>query len=132
VFCVVRGDKGVIWATAETKALYRQAIVEAVTVAQARNIPLKSSVPDEHIALLDTFPPHWKPSELVALEDGHPLELEPIQGALCAIGREVGVPTPINAFIYSCLKPYIYGTPHQESDQIKNNLHQTQSVPRES
>jgi 2-dehydropantoate 2-reductase len=117
VFCVVRGDRGVIWATPETKALYRQAIVEAVTVAQARNIPLAASVPDEHIAILDTFPPQWKPSELVALEGGHPLELDPIHGALCAIGKEVGVPTPINDFIYSCLKPYINGAPQQESDQ---------------
>lgn len=36
---------------------------------------------------------------LVALEGGHPLELDPIDGALCAIGREVGVPTPVNDFI---------------------------------
>ena len=117
VFCVVRGDKSVIWATPETKALYRQAIAEAVTLAQAMNIPLKHSVPDEHIAILDTFPLHWKPSMLVALEGGHPLELDPTQGALCAIGREVGVPTPINDFIYGCLKPYINGNPQQESDQ---------------
>jgi len=117
VFCLVRGDRGVIWAVPETKALYRRAIAEAVTLAQARNIPLAASVPDEHIAILDTFPPQWKPSELVALEGGHPLELDPIHGALCAIGKEVGVPTPINDFIYSCLKPYIDGTPQQESDQ---------------
>jgi 2-dehydropantoate 2-reductase len=117
VFCLVRGDRGVIWAVPETKALYRRAIAEAVTLAQAMNVPLAASVPDEHIAILDTFAPQWKPSELVALEDGYPLELDPIQGALCAIGKEVGVPTPINDFIYSCLKPYINGTPQQESDQ---------------
>jgi 2-dehydropantoate 2-reductase len=109
VFCVVRGDKGMIWAASETKALYRQAIAEAVTVAQAKDIPLADSVPDEHIAILDPLPPQWKPSMLVALEQGHRLELDSIQGALCAIGREVGVPTPINDFTYCCLKPYICG-----------------------
>jgi 2-dehydropantoate 2-reductase len=109
VFCVVRGDRKVIWATPETKALYRRAIAEAVTVAQAKEIPLAASVPDEHIAILDTFSLHWKPSMLVALEQGHPLELDAIQGALCTIGRDVGVPTPINDIIYSCLKPYING-----------------------
>ncbi len=109
VFCVVRGDKEMIWATPETKVLYRQAMVEAVAVAQAKGIPLAASVPDEHIAILDTVPPQWKPSMLVALEEGHPLELDAIQGALCAIGKEVGVPTPINDFTYSCLKPYIRG-----------------------
>lgn len=109
VFCVVRGDKGMIWAVPETKALYRQAIVEAVSVAQAKGISLADSVPDEHIAILDSVPPEWKPSMLAALEDGHPLELDSIQGALSAIGREVGVPTPINDIVYSCLKPYIWG-----------------------
>jgi 2-dehydropantoate 2-reductase len=114
VFCVVRGDRGVIWATPETKALYRQAITEAVTVAKARDIPLADSVPSEHIAILDPLPPQWKPSMLTALEQGHPLELDAIQGALCNIGKEVGVPTPINDFIYSCLKPYIHGAPKEK------------------
>ena len=109
VFCVVRGDKGTIWATPETKGLYRQAIAEAVNVAQAKGISLTDSVPDEHIAILDTVPSQWKPSMLAALEDGHPLEIDAIQGALCSIGKEVGVPTPINGIVYSCLKPYILG-----------------------
>ena len=103
VFCVVRGHKGVLWATPETKRLYRQAIAEAVTNSQAIDIPLADSVPDEHIAILDTVPPQWKPSMWVALEQGHPLELDSIQGALCAIGREVSVPTPINDITYACL-----------------------------
>jgi len=115
VFCVVRGDRGMMWVTPETKALYRQAIAEAVTVAQAKGIALADSVPDEHIAILDALPPQWKPSMLVALEQGDPLELEAIQGALCDIGRGVGAPTPINDFNYACLKPYIHGVPRDGS-----------------
>jgi len=111
VFCVVRGSRGVLWATPEIKALYHTAIAEAVAVAQAKGIPLADSVPDEHLALLDTFPPEWKPSMLVALEREHRLELESLQGAVCAMGREVGVPTPINDYIYACLKPYVDGRP---------------------
>ena len=114
VFCVVRGDRQTIWETPETKALYRRAIVEAVDVARARGVALADSVPDEHVAILDGFPPDWKPSMAVALEEGHPLELESLQGDLCAMGKEAGVPTPINAFIYACLKPYLEGTPSQE------------------
>jgi 2-dehydropantoate 2-reductase len=117
VFCVVRGERGAIWATRETKELYRQAIAEAVTVAQAKGIPLTASVPDEHVAILDTFPPDWRPSMLVALEQGRRLELESLHGAICAMGKEAGVPTPINDFIYACLKPYIHGRPQLESNQ---------------
>ena len=116
VFCLARGDRGVIWATPEAKALYHQAIAEVVTVANARGIPLAVSVPDEHIAILDTFPPHWKPSMLVALEGGSPLELDAIQGAISAVGKEVGVPTPINDLVYACLKPYISGAPQWGND----------------
>jgi len=68
VFCVVQGHKGVLWATPETKTLYRQAIAEAVTISQAMDIPLADSVPDKYIAKLDTVPSQWKPSMWVALE----------------------------------------------------------------
>lgn len=117
VFCVVRDNKSVIWETPETKELYRQAISEAVNVAQAGNIPLPDSVPEKIISDMDNIPPQWKPSLLIALEHGHRLELEAINGALSRIGKEAGVPTPINDFIYACLKPYIDGTPQPANDQ---------------
>ena len=116
VFCMVRGDRSVLWATPETKELYRQAIAEVVTVARAKGVPLADTVPDEHIAILDTFPPDWKPSMLVALEQGYRLELESLQGALCAIGRDMGVPTPLNDVVYACLKPHIDGSPQAAVD----------------
>jgi 2-dehydropantoate 2-reductase len=111
VFCVVRASKGVLWATPEIKALYHTAIAEAVAVAQARGVALADSVPDEHLDLLDTFPPEWRPSMLVALEQGNRLELEALQGAIRAMGKEAGVSTPIADYIYACLKPYVDGKP---------------------
>jgi 2-dehydropantoate 2-reductase len=114
VFCLVRGDRGTVWQTTETKALYRQAVSEAVAVARATGVALLDSIPDEHVAILDTFPREWEPSELVAIQAGRPLELEALQGTLCAMGREVGVPTPINDVVYACLKPYVDGPPQPE------------------
>ena len=114
VICLARSNRGVVWRTPETKVLYREAVAEAVAIAQGKGVPLPDSVPDEHVAILDSFPPEWEPSELVAIQAGRPLELEALQGALCAIGREVGVPTPINDMVYACLKPYIDGPPQQE------------------
>ena len=116
VFCLVRADRGIIWQTAQTKALYHAAVAEAVSVAQARGIALADSVPDEHISMLDSFPPEWEPSELVAIQVGRPLELEALQGALSSMGREAGVPTPINDVVYACLKPYADGPPYRKGD----------------
>ena len=40
---------------------------------------------------------------------GRRLELPWLSGAVARIGREVGVPTPIHAFINAVLKPHVDG-----------------------
>jgi 2-dehydropantoate 2-reductase len=40
---------------------------------------------------------------------GRRLELESLSGYLVRKGRELGVPTPVHAMAYACLKPYIQG-----------------------
>lgn len=109
VFSVMRGSKGQIWGEPETHELLRQAIAEAVAVANARGIPLDATLPDEAVRVFDTFPPPYKPSMLVDLEGGRRLELEALNGTLVRLGDEAGVPTPVNDFIYACLKPYVNG-----------------------
>jgi 2-dehydropantoate 2-reductase len=109
VFSVMRGSKGQIWGEPETHDLLRQAIAEAVAVANARGIPLAAAMPDEAIRAFDTFPPPYKPSMLVDLEQGRRLELEALNGTLVRLGDEMGIPTPVNDFIYACLKPYVNG-----------------------
>jgi 2-dehydropantoate 2-reductase len=44
---------------------------------------------------------------------GNRLELPWLSGKVVALGREYGVPTPANAFIYAALKPYVNGRPAQ-------------------
>jgi 2-dehydropantoate 2-reductase len=48
---------------------------------------------------------------LVDLEKGKPIELEAIIGVIIRLGKKLGVPTPVNSFIYACLKPYEKGVP---------------------
>lgn len=42
---------------------------------------------------------------------GHRLELPWLSGKIIALGREYGIATPANAFIYAALKPYVNGAP---------------------
>jgi 2-dehydropantoate 2-reductase len=42
---------------------------------------------------------------------GKRLELEAVTGAVVRMGRELGVPTPLNFAIYGALKPYVDGAP---------------------
>jgi len=110
IFAVMRGDKATVW-TAETRALIHKAISEAVAVAKAQGIPLTDTLPDDVLKLAENLPPDYKPSLLVDLEQGSRLEMEAITGALSRLGKEADVPTPVNDFIYACLKPYVNGVP---------------------
>lgn len=110
VFAVMRGDKEKIFRFEETKSMIHQAISEVVSVAQAKGFPLRNSVPDDILSGISNAPPHYKPSILIDLEKGNRLEIEALNGALSRYGKEVGVPTPINDFIYACLKPHAEGT----------------------
>lgn len=109
VFTVMRGNKEMIFGYEETRTLIHQAISEVVQVAQAKGYPLADSIPDDILSGIANAPPHYKPSTLVDLERGNRLETDALNGALSRYGREVGVPTPVNDFIFACLQPYIRG-----------------------
>ena len=110
VCCVVRGDKAAVLRGApETMDLARQLAAEAVKVGQARGVEVESTAIDAFVQLFDSVPLGFKPSMLVGLERGQRLELEALNGAVVRMGRETGMPTPANAFVYACLKPYARG-----------------------
>jgi 2-dehydropantoate 2-reductase len=91
-----------------------QAITEAVAVAHARGVPLPDSTAAEYVQFIDNATPNLKSSMLVDLENGRRLELEMLNGAVSRMGKESAVPTPVNDFIYACLKPYVNGRPEAQ------------------
>jgi 2-dehydropantoate 2-reductase len=111
VYSVVRGNNAVVSSSPETIVLLREAILEAISVAQASGINLPLEFVDEILAGRENTPPQYKPSMLVDLENGKPLELEAIIGVITRLGKAHDVPTPINSYIYACLKPYLNGNP---------------------
>jgi 2-dehydropantoate 2-reductase len=108
VFAVIRGDKKTAWA-AETKVLVHKTVAEVLAVAQARQVRLADTLPDEVVNIAEGLPPNYKPSLLVDLEHGNRLEVRATNGAVSRLGMESGVPTPVNDFIYACLKPHMNG-----------------------
>jgi 2-dehydropantoate 2-reductase len=52
---------------------------------------------------MDALPPSHMTSMHEELVAGRPSELEYWNGAVVRLGREVGVPTPLHAFIYHSL-----------------------------
>jgi len=111
IFCLMRANKGQVWDFAETPALMHQVLTEAVAVAHRYGIALSTTLPAEMVKIAATFPPQYKPSLLVDLEQGRRLEIEAWNGAIVHYGKQAGVPTPMNSLIYACLKPFINGRP---------------------
>jgi 2-dehydropantoate 2-reductase len=109
IFGVLRGPLGSVWSP-EAETLIKQAIGESVAVAAAEGVALSDTLPDLVVGLDTKLPPTYKPSLLVDLEHGNRLELEAITGVVRRLGKKANIPTPVNDFVYACLKPYMNGS----------------------
>ena len=90
----------------ETRAMIQGAIEEALAVGRARGAPIMEDSLDWAMNALDNFPAQGRASLAKDFTDGRQVELEGIAGTLVRMGREAGVPTPINDALYAILKPW--------------------------
>lgn len=102
---------GPILACPETRAMYRGVMEEVEAVARARGIALEEGIIDRLLDVIGGMAPDTYASMYYDLANGRRLELDNLNGALVRLGREAGVPTPLNAAIYAALKPYANGPP---------------------
>ena len=109
VYSVVRVPGSVVAADPDTRALLVASMREVMELANKQGINLDESVVGKFLSLLDNAPPDWKPSMLVDLEQGRRLEVEAVQGTVIRLGEELGVPTPVNSFLYAALKLHADG-----------------------
>jgi 2-dehydropantoate 2-reductase len=105
VGAVARAPVGVLRSVPETRRLVEQAGIETLMVARARGIDLAEDSPARMMAALDTIAPGIIASLQRDIEAGRPSELDALTGALVRLGAEVGVETPLHAFIYHTLLP---------------------------
>ena len=106
---VTRSPLGVIMHDPELFAMLKAAVEEAVAVARAKGIPVRSDMVEDVARAYQALPYETKASMLVDLENGRRLELPWLSGAVARIGREVGIPTPVHSFIAAVLKPFVNG-----------------------
>jgi 2-dehydropantoate 2-reductase len=102
---VTRAPAGVLRSVPETRRLVEQACDETLAVARARGIALAEDSPAKTMAALDTIAPGIIASLQRDIEGGRPSELDALTGALVRLGAEVGVATPLHAFLYHTLLP---------------------------
>ncbi|MPZ14218.1 MAG: 2-dehydropantoate 2-reductase [Chloroflexi bacterium] len=104
VCAVTRMRLGVVLQDPDTRTLFLNCIRETVAVAQDRRVLLPSDLAERHVAFAETFGAEVKPSMLNDLERGGRLEVDWLNGAVVRMGRDGGIPTPANWFIWTALK----------------------------
>ncbi len=105
VGAVTRAPAGVLRSLPETRQMLEQAMREILAVARARGVALADEVIPQTMAFIDALPANGTASMQRDILSGRPSELEYQNGTVARLGRELGVPTPVNAFIYASLLP---------------------------
>ncbi len=78
---------------------------EVISVARGLKVPLEDEAKNRAMAMLEALPAAATPSLQRDIIAGRPSELEAWNGGVVRLGREAGVPTPLNSFLYYCLLP---------------------------
>ena len=110
VLAVARLPFGAVFASPEASELMRGVMGEVENLARASNAGLAEGTAERLFDFLKAnMDPEGRSSQLQDLEAGRRLELEFLNGTAVRLGRELGVPTPLNFAIYAALKPHVDG-----------------------
>jgi 2-dehydropantoate 2-reductase len=99
-----RSPAGGLRSDPEIRSQLWQAMKEIAALAQARGIKLPEDALEKAMASVDGLPEDATSSMQRDITAGKPSELESQTGAVVRMGRESGVETPINQFIYEALR----------------------------
>lgn len=105
VGAVTRAPIGIYRSLPGTRRMFEEVLKEICNVARARKIDLPQEEVGKIMAQLDSMPPGFTTSIQRDIMNGRPSELEALNGAVMRLGKEVGVETQVNAFIYYSLLP---------------------------
>ncbi|MGN0371909.1 MAG: ketopantoate reductase family protein [Enterocloster sp.] len=77
---------------------------EVIDIARKKGIMVDESYAERHLVHLVKVPFKNKASTLQDIEHGRKTEVEMFAGTIIRLGREVGVPTPLNEFLYHAIR----------------------------
>ncbi len=95
-----------VMAEPESRELVVRVMREIEAMGRKRGVALADDVVERTLAYMDAEASLMKASMQTDLENGRPLELEALNGAVVRLGRASDVPTPANEAIYGLLKPH--------------------------
>lgn len=105
VTAVTRTSLGGIRCIPETREMIEKSMHETVLVAQGLGIKVSDNIVDDYMKVTNTLPHETTTSLQRDIMAGRPSELEFLLGSVVSFGKELGIDTPINKFLYYSLLP---------------------------
>lgn len=102
---VTRVPFGKLREVPESRALVERAMTEIAAVADARGVSLPGDAVSRTMKFFDGLPAESTSSMQRDIMEGRPSELTEHNGAVVRLGHELGVPVPVNEFLYAALLP---------------------------
>src|ERR1700722_1309667 len=104
-----REPLGKILADPDTRAMFESLLAEVVAVGRAQGVALPADFVEDRMKYAATTPFGFKASMAHDLDRGSRMELDWLAGRVVSLGRELGVPVPMNTAVYTVLKPHRMG-----------------------
>lgn len=110
ICALTRCSLGTAMADPDVSEVALACMEETEAIARHKGVNLPEGFSRDWVSRVSKGNSPIKPSLLLDLERGRRLELDLCQGAILRLGSELGIPTPINRFIFSALKLHADGT----------------------
>ncbi len=95
----------------DTRALLQSVLQEVLEIAAGKGIAFGNGVIEKQMDIIDGYPETMVASMCGDLRRGYRLELPWLAGNIKNLGKELGIATPANNFVYAALKLYENGRP---------------------
>ena len=95
---------GVFRTSDHARALMQALMEEVITLAGAQKVNLSAQDIEDWLAILPDLAPAGKTSMLQDMEAGRPTEVAIFGGKVVALGRELGIATPVNAALLNIIR----------------------------
>ena len=102
---LTRATIGEMMISSEIKKMMRKTAEEIFEISKAKCINLPENIIEKQFKLIENHPFNTTSSLQRDMMGGNPSELEAQNGAIVKMGKELGISTPVNSFIYNCLLP---------------------------
>lgn len=106
---LLRTTLGPIRKDPDNRALLLDVMRETVSVGRARGVALPEDFAEDRLVFADGLPADMTSSMHHDLENGNPLEVAWLSGAVSRFGRDAGIPTPVNRMVFEALEPLATG-----------------------